>query len=430
MLDAIQPLKPGRAIKSQNLEPAVRAAGGIRGRSGELRDLGIKESGTTGLINNKSGQAEDLLAEEMYRRGFISDPDPRTLLDALRNGGGRKIYANDAVENNGLQRMLEGGMGDAPGAEIIAKPVTFDQVQNLRGSLNQAWKSASMSGSNQEAAALKGMIAEIDSSVNAVSNGKGSPDDYFPPDVVNNWREALAAHAMKKQRFDTGPQARMFRQGSDGQSAIQGAEIPREFFNSRTSQIEDAKAFQRLTQDNPQLVNALKSYAMTDAAQQTTKDGMLSFNKFDKWMDSRAGAIKNTMTESDQALLKEVLQGVKASDFAATGGMAKGSNTEQNRQAAQRAIGSGLLDSSVANVLFAKTPIIGQFTGPMLDGLRKSSQASKAQTLGGLLADPEIFSAELRKLLARQQPGQLRGLLREPGLSARGYRAAPILRGD
>ena len=131
-LEAVSALKPGKAINSQSLEQAVRSAGGIRGGSGELRDLGIRQSGTTGLINNKTGRQADILAEEMHRRGFIPDADPATLFDALRNGGGRKLYANDAVDNNGLQRMAEAEMGDMPGAERIPVPVPFGEFQRLR----------------------------------------------------------------------------------------------------------------------------------------------------------------------------------------------------------------------------------------------------------------------------------------------------------
>lgn len=429
VLPEVKSITQKAAGKSQSLEQAVRASGGIRGGSGELRDLGIKQSGTTGLVNNKTGKAADLLAEDMYQRGFLPDNDPATLFDYLRNGQGRNVFASDATEG-GFQRAMEGAMGEAPGAAVIPKPVPFTTVQNFRGSLNEAWKDASMGGRNQEAAALKGMISEIDAKVAAVADGGGNPGEAFPADIVQTWKEALAAHAQKKARFDTGPQARMFRKGSDGQTAIQGAEIPREFFNSRASQIEDAKAFQKLTNKNPELATALKSYAVTDAAQQTTKDGMLSLTKFKRWMDTRSGAIANTTTDQDQALLKEILQGVKASDVAATGGMAKGSNTAQNMAAADRLMGNGLLDSPIVNMLANRTPVVGGFTGPMLAGLRKTAQASKAEKVGGLLADPEMFTAELQKLLKRQQPGRLDALMANPDLARFGYRSAPVLMGD
>jgi hypothetical protein len=431
-LPAVKEMTQAASGKTQSLEQAVRSAGGIRGGSGELRDLGIKQSGTTGLVNNKSGKSADLLAEDMYQRGFIPDNDPATLFDYLRNGNGRSVYANDATEG-GFKRSMEGSMGDAPGAQVIAKPVPFAQVQNLRGSINEAWKDASMRGRNQEAAALKGMIAEIDSSVNKAAAGKGSADDYFPSDIVKNWRDALAAHGEKKARFDTGPQARMFRRGGDGQAAIQGAEIPREFFNGRASQIEDAQAFKRLTQNDPQLSQALKSYAMTDAAQQTTKDGMLSANKLTKWADNRSGALKETMSEQDMALLNELVGGVQQADSAATRGMAKGSNTAQNLEAAKRLLGNGMLDSGATNILFNRIPLVGGFTGPMLESLRKTAQSGKAGKLGGLLSDPDVFASELKKFMERQQPGKLQGLLSDRRLDVlgqAGYRSAPVLMGD
>lgn len=432
ILPAVKETTQKAAGKSQSLEQAVRSAGGIRGGYGELKDLGIKQSGTTGLVNNRTGKAADLLAEDMYQRGFLPDNDPATLFDMLRNGQGRKVFANDATEV-GMQRGFEQAMGDAPEATRIMRPVPFETVQNFRSSLNEAWKDASMTGKNQEAASLKGMISAIDNKVKAVADGGGNPGEAFPADIVQTWKEALKAHSDKKARFDTGPQARMFRQGGDGQAAIQGAEIPREFFNARASQIEDAQAFKKLTQNNPELARALKSYAMTDASQQVTKDGVLSASKLPNWVNSRSGALKETMSEQDMALLNEIVSGVKAADKAATGGMAKGSNSIQNAEAAGRLMGNGLLDSKMTNLLLNRTPVIGSFTGPMLESLRKTASASKADKLGGLLSDPDVFAAELQKFMARQKPGKVSGLLSDPRLDLlgqAGYRAAPVLMGD
>lgn len=428
LLPAVAPMSQRAAGKSQSLEQAVRSAGGIRGGSGELRDLGIKQSGTTGLVNNKSGKPADLLAEDMYQRGFIPDNDPATLFDYLRNGNGRKVFANDATEG-GFQGVFERSMGDAPEALRVMKPVPFQTVQNFRGSLNEAWKDASMRGRNQEAAALKSMIADIDNKVAKVAGGRGEAGESFPPDIVETWKEALAAHAEKKARFDTGPQAQMFRKGGDGMALIQGAEIPGKFFSGRASQIEDAQAFKRLTQSNPTLAKALKSYAITDAAQQTTKDGMMSANKLSKWANSRSGALKETMSEQDMALINEIVRGVKQADSAATGGMAAGSNTAQNAEAAARFLGNGMLDSKLFDIASTKLPL-GGFG---LNALRKSTSAGKAETVGGLLSDPEVFSQELKKFMRRQQAMDFRGLLNDPRaalVGQAGYRAAPLLMGD
>lgn len=433
ILPGVDDLAKETTSNSQTLEKAVRAAGGIRGGSGELRDLGIKQSGTTGLVNNKTGQSADILAEEMYRRGFIPDADPATLFDALRNGGGRKVFANDQVDSNAMRRGWEQVQGDLPVDEVIAKAVPFEQVQSLRSSLSEAWKKASMKGSNKEAAALNDMIGQIDARVNRVASGMGNEGEMFPADMVQSWRQALDAHAAKKLKFDTGPQAGMFRQGGDGQAAIQGAEIPGKFFSPKLSQVEDAQAFKRLIGDNEQLTKLLKSYATTDASQQVTKDGALSNAKLGKWMDSRSGAIKSTFSEPEQAVLDQLRKDVARADGAATLGMSKGSNTAQNIEASKRAIQSGLLDNSVMELLFNKVPGLNQISGPVLKTLREKAAQSKAETIGGLLADPAELEKVLALLIKGEQPGLLGRTVSNPKAKAIGQgavRALPIMLGQ
>lgn len=426
VLPGIAPLAKEAKSNSQTLEQAVRAAGGIRGYSGELRDLGIKQSGTTGLINNKSGNEADILAQAMYDRGFIPDASPDTLIEALRNGGGRKLFANDQVESSAMQRMAESAMGDAPVDEIVAKAVPFREVQNLRSSLSEAWNEASMKGRNKEAAALNDMIGQIDNRVKYVAKGNGNPGEYFPPDMVQTWREALDAHTAKKLKFDTGPQAGMFRKGGDGQSSIQGAEIPPKFFSPKLSQVEDAQAFKRLIGDDETLSKLLKSYATTDAANQANK-GILSDAKLSKWMASRSGAIKGIFNEQEQALLNQIGASVRSADGAATLGMAKGSNTAQNLEAAKRAIGSGLLDNPLTELTFNRIPFLKSISGPVLKTLRDKSASSKAEKIGGLLADPAAFEAELSKLIRGDQPSLLGRMAMNPMVGQSLYRASPLI---
>lgn len=324
-------------------------------------------------------------------------------------------------------------MGDAPGAETVMTAIPFSEVQSLRSSMNEAWKKASMKGDNKEAAAIMGMIKQIDGQVNKVAAGKSLDGDFFPEDMVQSWRQALDAHGAKKLRFDTGPQAGMFRQGGDGQAAIQGAEIPGKFFSSKLSQIEDAAAFKRLIGDNAQLQNLLKSYATTDAAQQVTKDGALSNANLSKWMQSRDGAIKNTFNEQEAATLNQLLQDVQRADGAATLGMSKSSNRAQNIEASKRAFQSGLLDNSVMELLFNKIPGLNQISGPVLKTLREKAAQSKADKLGGLLVDPQELERQLAMLIKGGQPGLLGRAVKSPnagllGLSA--ARALPIALGQ
>lgn len=61
---------------STPLLTAIRRAGGIANDSispGELRRLGVKESGTTGLVNNRGGLAPDRMREAMVEAGYLAD---------------------------------------------------------------------------------------------------------------------------------------------------------------------------------------------------------------------------------------------------------------------------------------------------------------------------------------------------------------------
>jgi hypothetical protein len=379
-LPGVAPLK-ATANNSQTLEKAVRAAGGIKGGSGELRDLGIKQSGTTGLVNNKTGQSADLLAAEMYRRGFITDADPATLFDALRNGSGRKLYANDQVESNVMQRMAESAMGEMPLDEVIPKAVPFSTVQNLRSSIGEAAEVARAKGANKEGAALEQMIKEIDARVNS----GGAAGDFFPKDMADQYRAALNMHADKMNRFETGPQIGMFRKGADGQTAINGAEIPGKFFSGRRSQVEDMQAFKRLIGNREDLANELKRFATTEAASTGNVQGDLT-SKYLKWLQSRSGASRELFTPNELATLKEVGKAVEKSIGAENLGRVSGSDTAQKLEALNNL---GLLDSKVINILATKIPIVGSFTGPALAGLRETAGQTRNNALSKLLANPD-----------------------------------------
>jgi len=64
---------------------AIRRAGGIANDSispGELRRLGVKESGTTGLVNNRGGLAPDRMREAMVEAGYL--PEDSTVDDLFQ----------------------------------------------------------------------------------------------------------------------------------------------------------------------------------------------------------------------------------------------------------------------------------------------------------------------------------------------------------
>ena len=411
---------PQSAGRVQTLEQAVRSQGGIRpgdylGR--EIAELGRKQSKTTGLVA-KTGRDVEAMADVMFERGFIPDNDPATLLDVLRNGGGRNSYANDAMEA-GFQRMADNVAGDLPGAEVVRKAVPFETVQNLRSSIGEAAQQAKLAGSNKEAAALRGMVESIDDSLQRVASGGAQQGEYFAPDMVSQYKSARELHAAKKLQFETGPQIGMFRQGGDGVQALQGAEIPGKFFNGKRSQADDVAAFKRLIGDRADLAEELKRYAVTEAASTGNVAGDLT-SKYLKWMESRSGAARELFSDSEMATLREVGNAVEKSLKAENLGRVSGSDTAQKLAALNN---MGLLDNKAVSLLANRIPIVGQFTGPMLSGLRDTAIQSQNKQLAGLLADPEALAAALRK----NTPGDA-GLLRLLRPAGRGLLgAAPVI---
>lgn len=309
----------------------------------------------------------------------------------------------------------------------FSNPISFRELQNLRSSIGEAANAAQVNGRNREFAALSKMIGDIDSGVEAVANGKGSLQEYFPPDVVKAWKEANAAHAENQLRFKTGPQASMFRMGGDGQPAAQGAELAGKFFNATRAQTDDVKAFKRLIGDNEGLSAALKNYGVTDLANQTDRLGNLSASKFNNWLEARSGAVKETFSDQERATMRKIAEDLIAADKAENLGRSTGSNTVQN---AQNALSLGLLDSPGLAAAANRIPFVSSLASTGLGALKESAKKSKAQSLGGLLSDPERMDSAIGLLLNAQQPAGnglgLLGRISDPALPYL-YRGAPLL---
>jgi hypothetical protein len=414
---------PGVNRQGQTIVDAIKALGGLRVDSrgaqelgGEIRDLRKAGNGVGGIFRRGNGQSPDTLAEAMHAQGFLPDADASTLFNVLReHASGNKRFAMGADRGNTFQAGLEASMGDAPGAEVIPKAVTFRTVQNLRSSVGEAAEQARAKGANKEAAALDNMKADIDARVDAVARGEGQSGEFFPADIAAQWRKAIDMHADKQNRFARGPQAGMFRKGGDGNYSVEGGELAPKFFSPRGSQSEDIEALHRMGLGDD-VADSLKSYATTDASRKTTAGGTLSASLYNRWRDSHAGAIRGLFNEGEQARLAGVGQDVQRATDALGLGRATGSNTSQN---VQNALGLGLLDSRAVNVLASRTPVVGRFTGPILDALKESAKRGKAGRIGGLLSDPE----ELERAIAAYLSQSVRG----PGLLAGDSAAVPLL---
>ncbi|RQO57028.1 hypothetical protein DBV14_09470 [Variovorax sp. KBW07] len=421
---------PGVRRQGQTITDAIKSLGGIKQDSpgaqalaGEIHDLKQAGGGMRAIIQNGRGQSPDTLAQAMHAQGYIPDDDPATLLRVLgEHARGNKVYSAGADRSNTFRAGMEASQGDAPGAEVIRKTVPFQTVQNLRSSVGEAAEQARMRGANKEAAALDQMKAEIDKRVDLVAIGQGDAAENFPADIVAQWRKAIDLHAEKQNRFARGPQASMFRKGGDGNYVIEGGELAPKFFSPRMSQAEDIEALKRLDLGDG-VTDSLKSYATTDASRIVTGDGTLRSKAFNDWLDSHGGAIRGLFDEGERARLTGVGVDLKRASDARDLGRATGSNTSQN---VQNALGAGMLDSRAVNILASRTPIVGRFTGPMVDALRESAKRGKAARIGGLLSDPAELDAAIaayeRELAARQP-----ALSGSTGLGPLLYRAAPVL---
>ena len=417
----IRPVRGGQ--QPQDILQAIRRLGGINpasagGMSREIAELGRRQTGTTGLVSQR-GRTIDQVAELMHERGFIASPDPAELLDAIRGGlSGQRTMAAD-VGDDALRAMYERGMGDVPDAARQLQPVSFDELQNLRSSITEAWAEANRFGRTREAAALDAQRRAIDQQLNRLVAGQGAPEEFFDRQMRDTYLQARQAHAMRQQQFRTGPQAAMFRQGGDGLPVAQGGRIPPRFFNPSTTQAADAQAFRRLVQDDPRLMSELRRYAISDAAGQVDRFGNLTAAKFNRWLDQRQAAIGEVFTSQQRAWLRAIADDLRRADTAESLGRSSNSQTAQLASSMMRL---GLWDGSLAHFLANRVP----FGSNALGFLTAPVRQAKAERFAGLLNDPVRTGGLLDTFVATQQPkgaGLLAGAIDDPLL----MRGAPLL---
>ena len=417
----IRPVRGGQ--QPQDILQAIRRLGGINpasagGMSREIAELGRRQTGTTGLVSQR-GRTIDQVAELMHERGFISSPDPAELLDAIRGSlSGQRTMAAD-VGDDALRAIYERGMGDVPEAGRQLQPVPFDELQNLRSSITEAWAEANRFGRTREAAALDAQRRAIDQQLNRLVAGRGDPSEFFDAQMRDTFREARQAHAARQQQFRTGPQAAMFRQGGDGLPVAQGGEIPRRFFNGNASQVADAQAFRRLVADDPRLMADLRRYAVSDAAGQVDAKGNLTAAKFNRWLEARQGATGEIFTTQQRAWLRAIAEDLRRAASAENLGRSTGSDTAQKAASMMRL---GLWDGSLAHFLANRVP----FGSNALGFLTAPVRQAKAERFAGLLNDPVRTGGLLDVFVATQQPkpaGLLSAAADDPLLT----RTAPLL---
>ena len=393
-LPPIEPLKQGPVNKSQSLEQAVRAAGGIKSKAGEVRDLGIRQSGTTGLMNNKSGQSVDLLAEEMHRRGFIPDSDPDTLVQALRNGGGRKVYATDQVGGeHEWQRMAESAMGDAPAAERVQVPVPFAEFQRLRrdsGSL--AAKAGERAGGETEAGVLNHFQKLLTDTADNAAAGDGALG--MSPEFLAQYNAARALSTQNADLYKSGNAISQILRKPSGQNyTLNGNEVTNKLWHGGQGLVGDVSDLKNVLSENNQepALNALRKYVMTDAAGKVTASGNLG-SAFPKYVENRLPGMQELMTADQLDALTKVAKDIRNSEFAGNTGV-KGSDTQAK---ITRALDAGLLDSTIARSIAKYTSLKGIGGETLRNKLSEMMMEHKGKMVSELLADPKAAAAALK----------------------------------
>lgn len=411
------------ASDAPSLAQAVRRAGGISinnasGRRGEIDAL---RGDLKNLVRQNGGQSLANMAGRMHEAGYIADDSVDTLLSALRNdafGGPSQSIYDDMTRSYAAAR--DAAMGDAPGAVDVPKQATLREIQNLRSSLGKNERMMIKEGNDQAAAALGEMKRAIDDKINQVVRGDGLPDENLPIDWANSLSDALKAKREQVAQFRTGPQADIFRQAGNGAPMVQGGEAAAKFWGARPGLADDVSSFRRLIGDNPKLLGQFQSMVTTEGASTAAASGNLT-SKFVKWVDNTLPGLKKAFEPEQVRTLRRIAEDIKRAETAAAAGMSRGSNTYQN---ASNALSLGLLDSPLVNAAANRIPVLGQFTGPALDGLRSTARKTKAERLAGLLGDSGLAANELGGLLNMRDSYAL------PLLSRGGLLSAPILAAD
>lgn len=395
-IDAIKAL-PKSAGTAQTLEQAVRAQGGIRSDNaliGELGDLRIKGSGTTGLVT-KNGKPADLLAQIMHERGFIPDEDPATLLDALRNGGGRRLIGNDAGED-GFRRAFERSMGDMPDAQTVAKAVPFDEFQRLRrdsGSL--AAKASERAGSETEAGVLSRFQELLTRRADDAANGMTLSGDNLSPEFLRQYNAARAMTRTNADLYKGGNNiASILRKPTGQDFTLTGDEITNKVWHGGAGLGGDVANLKRVLSESNSgpTMDALRKYIMTDAASRTTAAGDLAAG-LPRYVEQRMPGLLEALSDDQLRALTGVSKDIQNTAAANSVKGLLGSDTEAK---VSRAIDGGLLDSGPAKTIGK----ILSLKGVGLDTLRGKAAESvvkyKGKTLAALLSSPKDAAKALQ----------------------------------
>lgn len=404
------------AARTKSLSQAVRSAGGIDimragGRVGEVRGL---TGDIKNLIRKNGGLTLERMAEKMEQAGYIADNGVDTLLDALKNDA--RVGPQFSMQDLPEAAWQRAAYADAPTqAERVPLKMTLRDIEAMRSSVGQAARQATMQGDDKAATALGRMKTAFDDRIDEVVRGDGMIDENLPIDWADKLSAARKSKMEEVQRFGTGPQAAIFRKGSDGAPLLQGGEVAAKFWGNRPGLADDVKSLRRLIEDEPRLLGQFRSMVTTEGAGTATNAGNLT-GKFARWVENTLPGLKAGFEPDQVKALQRIADDIKRAEAAAAAGMSRGSNTYQN---AQNALSIGLLDNPLVSAGASRIP----FAGAGIDWLRESATKGKARRLADVLADSEA-AANALQLLQPRPAGPINPLL------LGGLRAAPLLGGS
>ena len=178
---------------------AVRRLGGIRNDQitpGELRRLGIKESGTTGLVNEKGGLAPDRMREALVESGYLpEDSTVDDLFQAIEGEmrAGRRNQRKDSISDFYDQWEAESGQED-----------TGDLAESLQNIPNNIPGSQAVNREQRTA--------------------NRNPIEQFANDIEADDRAALDRAISRSQRDNPRPYDERTRPGEPGSGLVSFSE--------------------------------------------------------------------------------------------------------------------------------------------------------------------------------------------------------------
>lgn len=396
--------------ESDNMLQAITKLGGINKEAAQStygnkiwEDVG---QGGFNVFRNQGGKSLDEMAELLKEEGYLADHenlndlveylygDPKNMFSMGKASYGGD-FAPTITEADDLHKQLGELISalnkkNAPKEAIEKAPrdlsgkVNFQELQNLRSSIGDLAQQATLQGKNTEAAALKQMVGDIDGHLDELANNW----EGVTPVWLDKYKDARAAHRAKMQRFKTGPQEKLFKPKSNGEMAIEGGQIPGQFYSSKASQARDVESFKRLVNNKPELINELKQFAVTKAGQTATLNGNLG-NAYVKWAATHSGANKALFTGAEKAKIDAISKSIQQAYKAENLGRVSGSDTAQKLKSV---LDLGLIDNRLVNMAASKLPMGNAF----LSALKESTGRERSNMLADLLANPDLLKTTLK----------------------------------